>query len=121
MRHRVWRLAIIWATLIPSAAAANEIADLTAAAAAMSCCAATDYACAGPQTPDDCCQTMGHATTHSASATIAKAQLPASGVTAANLRAGTSPVGLATRRHVVSIDGKRPHDPPHLHTFSLLI
>jgi len=109
------RLALIIASMF-----AGSLADLRSSTTAMACCAKTHNQCAGLSAPDDCCKRMGHATAGSLAGTLSAAQplaLPATGVVAwltANLTAahGSSNVDFAL---------KRPHDPPHLHTFSLLI
>jgi len=106
--------------LIVTSIATGSLADLRSSTTAMACCAKTHNQCAGLSAPDDCCKRMGHATVSSLAGTLSAAQplvLPATGVAAwlpANLTAaqGSSNVDLAFTRL---------HDPPHLHSFSLLI
>lgn len=87
---------------------------------AMACCAKTHNRCAGLRTPDSCCQRMGHTAIHNVAGTIAKAQLSAPTMMAA------VPVFVATvasggvEPHA-GLAFTRPHDPPHLHSFILLI
>ena len=101
------------------------IADATAARAsllAMVCCMKTHGECAGVRGPDDCCRGMGHV-----SADLSKTTPPDGPTTAApstravlpqpaivNAATGASPI-------VDAVAFQRPHDPPHLHTFALLI
>jgi hypothetical protein len=106
--------------LIVTSMATGSLADLRSSTTAMACCAKTHNQCAGLSAPDDCCKRMGHATAGSLAGTLSAAQplvLAATGVVAwlpANLTAahGSSNVDFGF---------KRPHDPPHLHSFSLLI
>jgi hypothetical protein len=106
--------------LVAVACAVGELSDLRVAAAAMACCAKTDYSCAGLRTPDECCQTMGHAPAHPVAATLA-GQSTQPGAMVATLPPASQllPVTLSTSLRLP--ESKRPHDPPHLHTFSLLV
>jgi hypothetical protein len=107
-------------SLIVASLATGSLADLRSSTAARACCAKTHNQCAGLSTPDDCCKRMGHTTAGSLAGTLSAAQplvVAATGVVAwlpATLTTvqGSSNVGFAF---------KRPHDPPHLHSFSLLI
>jgi hypothetical protein len=107
------------ALFVASSVAATAFADLHSALTAMACCAKTNYQCAGLSGPDDCCQRMGHAagptvgTLSSASPLVVPSAvlIPGFIVAPASLFGSPSP-GPAF---------KRPHDPPHLHSFSLLI
>jgi hypothetical protein len=86
----------------------------------MACCAKTDYTCARMSGPDDCCQHMGHvvpAAPAGLGATFRLAQPAVAIVAPAVIEAALSRVDSL---NVVSAY-KRPHDPPHLHTYSLLI
>jgi hypothetical protein len=115
------RLRVIARTLVVVASiAVSSFADLKAAATAMDCCLKTNYACAGLSAPDDCCQHMGH---------TREANAPGTLVTVAAVGPALQPVfapevvpdpGLPSR-HPVAGAFTRPHDPPHLHSFSLLI
>ena len=104
---------------VVSSMAATAFADLHSALTAMACCAKTNYQCAGLSRPDDCCQRMGHAagptvgTLSSASPLVVPAAVIIPGfIVAPALPSGSPSQGPAF---------KRPHDPPHLHPFSLLI
>ena len=106
--------------LIVTSLATGSIADLRSSTAAMACCAKTHNQCAGLSAPDDCCKRMGHATAGSLAGTVSAAHplvLPATGVVA------WLPANLTTAQGSSNLDVafKRPHDPPHLHSFSLLI
>ena len=119
MRTRARALIGSLALFVASSLAATAFADLQSALTAMACCAKTNYQCAGLSRPDDCCQRMGHAagptvgTLSSASPLVVPSAvtIPAFIVAPAS-RFGTPSPGPAF---------KRPHDPPHLHPFSLLI
>jgi hypothetical protein len=106
--------------LIVTSVAGSFVAELRSSTAAMACCAKAHSQCAGLSAPDDCCERMGHATAASVAGTLSAAQphlLPATGDVArlpANLAHGRSP---STPESFFT----RPHDPPHLHSFSLLI
>jgi hypothetical protein len=101
------------------------IGDATAARAsmlAMACCAKTHGECAGVKRPDDCCRGMGHVSADPAKTT------PPSGpsLETSCLRAVLAQPAVADSAiracpvfDVVAF--KRPHDPPHLHAFALLI
>jgi hypothetical protein len=110
------------AVLILSVAwASDEMADLRSAAEAMDCCAKTSYECAGFRTPDDCCNQMHQGTSGTVPSTVAAAPNP---LDASMTAAPDAAVSLPTRIRRVeaaALDFIRPHDPPHLHTFSLLI
>jgi hypothetical protein len=98
--------------------AGAPIAELQASAAAMDCCAKTNYDCAGLSAPDDCCQRMGRAT-HAIAGTVQADRdtliILSSVAALPRLDAVTRPRDAARSAFV------RPHDPPHLHSFSLLI
>ena len=79
-----------------------------------------------PETPDDCCNQMGHTSGPSPVGTIlslptvhsASQPFVATAVTIAPSFIATVRPALAPVAHDAF---KRPHDPPHLHPFSLLI
>jgi hypothetical protein len=121
VRHRATQFLVTARFLLVMAAVATScFADLQASAAAMACCAKTDYTCARMSGPDDCCQHMGHVVPAAPAGLTASFRLlqPAISV--------NSPV--AADATLVRLDSpdvlaafKRPHDPPHLHTHILLI
>jgi hypothetical protein len=101
--------------------AAGQMADLRSASEAMACCAKTDYECAGFRTPDDCCNQMHQGTSGPVPSTVAGAPNPLNtSLTAAPDSAYFLPTRLP-RVDAAAVEFKRPHDPPHLHTFILLI
>jgi hypothetical protein len=108
----------LWTALLAVGSASIDLAELRDGAAAMACCAKTDYSCAGMRAPDDCCRSMGHAAAHQTPATIEKHQ-PLPMVTAMQ---ALGPQVFASIARVAPITAfTRPHDPPHLHPFALLI
>jgi hypothetical protein len=116
-------LAVVCALLVPSAAIADDLIRFSLSYRAAACCAKTNGDCAGLSTPDTCCQTHRQAAGQGLT-TIApglRSELappavdPASPLAVAIVGVGRRIVPLGPEAF------KRPHDPPHLHTFSLLI
>ena len=103
-----------------SVSSANELADVHAGAKAMSCCAKAHRSCAGLRTPDQCCKHMHPAPAHETFATAAGTRAVPAAVMA-TLPSTSQRVSFQPSILVRLIHSKRPHDPPHLHTFSLLI
>lgn len=100
------------------ALAMTATADVQSSAGSMACCAKTHGRCAGVKTADDCCAQMTHAAPRVAA--VVTPGLPAIGPAATS----SASVGgfLATSTRAIAAPGfKRPHDPPHLHAFALLI
>jgi hypothetical protein len=112
---------VVCATLVAIGFGADEMSSMTSAAAAMACCAKTDYSCAGLNAPDTCCQRMHHAASHSTPSTAAATHgidgAPAIGTLLPPAHMARSASAWALLR----VEFTRPHDPPHLHTHSLLI
>ena len=115
---RAWITAVV--LFVGSSVAANAFGDLLAAATALACCQKTDYECAGVSTPDDCCQHMGHAAISSVANIVAKAQPPGLAMIGV-IPALAAQIASAPFETHADLAFKRPHDPPHLHPFSLLI
>jgi len=116
---RALKTIAFWTALLAVGSASIDLAELRDGAAAMACCAKTDYSCAGMQAPDDCCRSMGHAAAHQAPSTIDKHQ-PLPTVTVILFELG--PQIFASTARVAQVTAfARPHDPPHLHPFALLI
>jgi hypothetical protein len=114
------RTFIAFAILVAVGFGADEMSSMTSAAAAMACCAKTDYSCAGLSAPDTCCQRMHHAASHSTPSTAAATQA----IDGALVIAALPPTLLVRSTSAwtrVNVEFTRPHDPPHLHTYSLLI
>jgi hypothetical protein len=122
VRRRLRRFFVLSSLmLVVTSLAASPLAALRASAAAMACCAKTDYTCAGVSAPDDCCRQMGHTASGVTPGTLETAR--ASSVLAiaivpplAARDAASSPVVLDSVSAFT-----RPHDPPYLHSYSLLI
>jgi hypothetical protein len=105
---------------VASSVAANAFAELQSAATAMACCANTNYECAGMSGPDDCCQRMRHTAGRTVAATFSSARLlviPSAIVVDSFVVQHTPASALQSAGPAF----KRPHDPPHLHPYSLLI
>jgi hypothetical protein len=107
--------------LLAVAVAGTGLDGFRASLKAMACCVRSHGACAGLDSPDDCCRHMGHTSSSTPSAVQ-------------TIRADTSPMALLAVMPAVSVitfplphhriaDAafKRPHDPPHLHPIPLLI
>jgi hypothetical protein len=116
--NRGWHLALSLLTVVAIIGAVGL--DVAADFSAMSCCAATNYACKGMRTPDDCCRAMHHlAPRPSTSATaIHVVHAPA---TTPLITTYTLPTTATVASRLEARPLKRPHDPPHLHTFVPLI
>jgi hypothetical protein len=100
--------------------AATAFADLESALTAMACCAKTNYQCAGLGGPDDCCQRMGHTAGRITAVTLSSANpllVPAAVIIPTFIVEPTSAPAPLNPGPAF----KRPHDPPHLHPYSLLI
>jgi hypothetical protein len=106
--------------LLASSLAASSLADVRSSATAMACCIKAHNQCAGLSAPDDCCERMGHTSGVSLAGTLSSGQ-PV--VIPPAILATLPPVNLSLRLDAPNSDFafKRPHDPPHLHPFSLLI
>jgi hypothetical protein len=106
--------------LLPLASAAHDLAAMGASARAHACCAKTRYACAGLRSADDCCKRMGQAVPP-APATKTDAQALDADTTGIIVRVQPQFLADASGHRSANDSFKRPHDPPHLHTFTLLI
>ena len=114
------KVVAVWATLFAVASGATTLAELRDSAQAMACCAKTDYACARMQAPDDCCRNMGHAAAHQVPATSER-HAPSAVPIALPINVAAE-VAASSRTTPPSTSAfTRPHDPPHLHSFALLI
>lgn len=113
-------IAIVCALLVPSAAVADDLIRFSLSADAMACCARVKD-CATLQGADVCCQTREQASGQGFDSTLAGSRtalaLPAVAVTSQRTAAAFYVVSESTPTHSF----KRPHDPPHLHPFNLLI
>jgi hypothetical protein len=119
MPRRTHLRVIVKTVVVVASIAVSSFADLKAAATAMDCCLKTNYACAGLSAPDDCCQQMGHTREATAAGTLVT--VPAVGPALQPSALEVVPDVKVSFRNPVDGAFTRPHDPPHLHTFSLLI
>ena len=114
-------VAVVCALVAPVADASHGLIGFALSSRAEACCAAMRGECAGLSTPDTCCQTRQVSAAPDLTTT---APVPAhSDLT---LPVSAVGIGLATdcetsRDWLVREAFKRPHDPPHLHGFPLLI
>ena len=106
--------------LVVLSLAVSPLAALRDSAAAMACCAKTDYTCAGLSAPDDCCQHMGHAAHGVTPGTVSSARDLLVPFIAIVPSFAAEPAAACDPLRTVSTF-TRPHDPPHLHSYSLLI
>jgi hypothetical protein len=122
MQRRMKRFLVAGSLLlVVLSLAVGPMAGLRDSAAAMACCAKTDYTCAGMSGPDDCCQHMGHAAHGVTPGTVSSAR----GLFITTVAIDSS-FDASIAAHVSNLLGAvsaftRPHDPPHLHSYSLLI
>ena len=121
MQCRVRKATALLAFVVAMAVAASAFADLRSAVTAMACCVKTDYRCATVGGPDDCCQHMGHTSRGATLGNPSSAApiVPPTVVIFPSLY--TAPAISSSGLLDIASAFKRPHDPPHLHTFSLLI
>jgi hypothetical protein len=109
--------------LLAVAVAGTGLEGFRASMKAMACCARTHGACAGLDSPDDCCRRMGH-TPSSVPSAVPTARDEASApmaLVAIMPVASTLAAVLSSPRRIAEPAFKRPHDPPHLHPVPLLI
>src|SRR5690242_7399705 len=114
-------VAFLLTVAVATVAWADCIGEQPNAPARMKCCATAHHRC-GTGTADDCCHRMegGGPSSNVATTAIAKAKVPV-----AFIALGVLPSVDATPLFVDAGHGAqafiRPHDPPHLHPFPLLI
>jgi hypothetical protein len=123
MRLRAVALASV--LTVPSAVICDDLIRFALSAEAHSCCASTDGACARLSTPDECCRTRERATSRVDNTLVPDSRVrttperpdaPLVVLQAPALRSLPASRDLDARDYF-----KRPHDPPHLHPFPLLI
>jgi len=101
---------------------AGDLSSARAPLVAMACCAKTHGGCAGVKSPDTCCRGMGHVGVTPASTTPPNGPTWDAPVMRAILaQTATGDSGVGSAQVFVCVAFKRPHDPPHLHAFTLLI
>jgi hypothetical protein len=115
-------LATLLAMAVATAAWADCTGEQTNAHAQMKCCANGHRQCAKNANPHDCCKQLRDAGSSSALATAAVpfVKVP---VVHGVVELLTAPSVIAAYALTVtpSPEFKRPHDPPYLHPFALLI
>jgi hypothetical protein len=92
-------------------------AGLEFQARAMACCAHRQGCRSGVSAPDKCCERMGHAARAKTGTIVQSSYVVALAPTP--LIAPAPIAGPAPSAHRLGFT--RPHDPPHLHAFALLI
>lgn len=115
-------IAIVCALLVPSAAVADDLIRFSLSAGAAACCDKVKD-CASLQAPDTCCQTREQAPGQGFDSSLPDSRVAVSSPALAVLPQWTA---AAFERHqavepTAGDSFKRPHDPPHLHPFNLLI
>lgn len=110
--------------VVPPAMICDDLIRFALSADAHRCCAATAGTCAQLSAPDECCQTRQQATSqgHDAVAPDARVTTHTSqplAVIALPIAATVAAPAIAAQSSRATF--KRPHDPPHLHPFPLLI
>jgi hypothetical protein len=118
MSDRAKRL-VVAAAVITASLSTSVVSDLRDAMFVMACCAKTKYQCAGVGTPDDCCRRMHHTSRPGTTAIVKVASTADVAIVAPTIASVYE--SFAPEPPAASADFKRPHDPPHLNTFSLLI
>lgn len=113
-------VALVCALLVPSTAISGDLIRFALSSRALACCAATKGACAQLTTPDTCCQTQEQAAGPGLAANGPDLQL-----SFPSFADQSTPIAFviidALELDRTTEAFKRPHDPPHLHLFPLLI
>jgi hypothetical protein len=121
---RLRAVALACALIVPLTGIGNELVHLSLSAEAQRCCASTNGECAGLSSPDECCQVPDQVAGHGDAAVTPD---PRSRVAPEQPIIGPPVIfrHAAPAAEAVWQDSrdrlKRPHDPPHLHPFPLLI
>ena len=114
-------VAVVCALAAPVAAVAHDLIGFALSSRAEACCAAMRGECAGLSTPDTCCQTQQFAAGPDLTSTApGLAHVDIAGPVSILTIDPSDELGSAGERSVQDAF-KRPHDPPHLHGFPLLI
>jgi len=112
---------IVAAFLLLPIVSASGLVSVAQSALATSCCAATDYSCAGLRAPDDCCKKMGHSAGAPAATSVERAAHVTPAESAVVVVQSSAEPALRSFGRIATRAGARFHDPPHLHSFPLLI
>jgi hypothetical protein len=114
------RTLLVTFAVLAASLSASAFGEFRDANAVMKCCAKTHYACAGVGTPENCCRKMHHSSSRVSPSIIQTSSFDhALAVVPPPVSPFFSTVACDPFRP--ASDWSRPHDPPHLHTFSLLI
>lgn len=107
---------------VATAAWADCTGERTNAHAQMACCASGHHQCTKTRSADDCCKQMRDTDT---SALLATTAVPL--VKVPVVHGVITVLSVPSANVIVTVtmpaahDFKRPHDPPHLHRFALLV
>ena len=122
---RVRAVALVCAFLLPAAVVCDGLIRFALSVEAYRCCASTGGECAKLSTPDECCKTQEQAASQGFTsvapdtrvrfASDLSSALPVTAFQVARVEMFERTGPSATDRFT------RPHDPPHLHPFPLLI
>ena len=116
------RRMFVVALLLAVSVAGTGLDGFRASMKAMACCARTHGACAGLDSPDDCCRRMGHTSSAAPTAVPTARDDSATAATLVAVMPIASVVTFPSSRHwMLELLFKRSHDPPHLHLILLLI
>jgi hypothetical protein len=115
------RRTFIVVLLFAVALAGTGLDGFRASMKAMACCARTHGACAGLDSPDDCCRRMGHTSSSTPSAVPTTRDEAAPAALVAVMPVASAVAFPSSSRWAPEPAFKRPHDPPHLHPVPLLI
>jgi len=116
-------VALVCMLVLPVAVTSDDLIRFALSADAHRCCASTKGDCARLSTPDECCHTQERAISQGYT-TVCPDSRPEF---VSNLELGLSAEypRFDVQLFAITADGslafKRPHDPPHLHPFPLLI
>jgi hypothetical protein len=117
-------LAVACVLSVPTAVIGDDLIRFAVAVDAHKCCAASGGACAQLSTPDQCCTTQEEAASLGFTSVGAELRTTLVAPDCALLGPSLAAVKHPTVGSVRSDSSRsftRPHDPPHLHSFPLLI
>jgi hypothetical protein len=115
-------IAIVCALLVPSAVVADDLIRVSLSADAVACCAKVKD-CASLQGPDACCQTRQQAPGQGFDSSLPDSRVALFSPAVAVVLPSTAAAFQwhDAREAFAALSFKRPHDPPHLHPYNLLI
>lgn len=112
-------MAAVLALVAFSAASAAVCGATVSAREEMACCKAGHKTCGRMTSASDCCKSRQNASARTAPARLADTPLALPAVVPVMAAFAVRADRFLSASSAISL--KRPHDPPHLHTFSLLI